>query len=182
MEKHVLENGPLKLESRKIPNPFNKNIFKVEKSMLSRSGIVYVGRLVKGKGCHILIESLSQIIKKYTNTRLSIIGEGPEFDKLKNLSVSLGIKDKVNFKGKITGVNLSEELNKHQIMVVPSIDEEPFGIVALEGLACGCVVVGSTGGGLYEAIGPGGPLFINGDISSLAQIISKLLDDPKLFW
>ena len=66
-------------------------------------------------------------------------------------------------------------LNAHQILVIPSRWQEPFGIVALEGIACGCVVVGSEGGGLKEAIGDCGPTFPNGDVQALTQTLVELL-------
>jgi len=62
---------------------------------------------------------------------------------------------------------------------VPSRYQEPFGIVALEGIACGCVVVGSEGGGLREAIGPCGLTFPNGDASALARCLAQLLRDDE---
>jgi glycosyltransferase involved in cell wall biosynthesis len=57
---------------------------------------------------------------------------------------------------------------------------EPFGIVALEGMACGCVVVGSQGGGLSEAIGPGGLTFANGDVGALTEALRRVLIDAGL--
>jgi glycosyltransferase involved in cell wall biosynthesis len=68
-------------------------------------------------------------------------------------------------------------LNEHRLMVVPSRWQEPFGIVALEGIACGCVVVGSEDGGLRDAIGPCGVTFPNGDAKALAQTLFRLLTD-----
>jgi hypothetical protein len=53
-----------------------------------------------------------------------------------------------------------------------------FGIVAVEAIACGCVVVGSAGGGLAEAIGPCGVTFPNGDAHALVSILTRLLGDP----
>ena len=50
-------------------------------------------------------------------------------------------------------------------------------MVALEGIACGCVVIGSEGGGLPEAIGPCGITFPNGNASQLANCIRVLLSD-----
>ena len=73
------------------------------------------------------------------------------------------------------GAELAALLNRHQVLVVPSRWAEPFGIVALEGLACGCFVIGSEGGGLKEAIGPGGITFVNGDASALAGALQKAL-------
>jgi glycosyltransferase involved in cell wall biosynthesis len=70
-------------------------------------------------------------------------------------------------------------LNRHRILVVPSRWPEPFGIVALEAIACGCVVVGSAGGGLSEAIGPCGLTFPNGDGAALAHVLRELLGNPE---
>jgi glycogen(starch) synthase len=66
---------------------------------------------------------------------------------------------------------LSELIAEHKIMVVPSLEPEPFGIVALEGLACGCLVVASAHGGLPEAVGPHGVLFEPGNVVALADAI-----------
>ena len=62
-------------------------------------------------------------------------------------------------------------------MVVPSLWAEPFGIVALEGIGCGCVVVGSEAGGLPDAIGPCGVTFPNGDVTALTAKLRSLLMD-----
>src|SRR5262249_18638080 len=67
---------------------------------------------------------------------------------------------------------------KQRFLVVPSLWEEPFGIVALEGLACGCVPIVSRRGGLVEAIGPHGYSFENGDTGGLAQVLAHVLRNP----
>jgi glycogen(starch) synthase len=84
----------------------------------------------------------------------------------------------VRFLGTVTGEDLVQVINQHRILVVPSRYNEPFGIVALEGIACGCVVVGSEGGGLKDAIGPCGLTFPNGDAEALAKVLARLLADP----
>jgi glycosyltransferase involved in cell wall biosynthesis len=77
------------------------------------------------------------------------------------------------------GHELAEELNAHKVLVAPSLGNEGFGVVALEGMACGCVVIGSEGGGLREAIGPGGLTFPNGDVEALAVCLEKALFDAE---
>ena len=87
----------------------------------------------------------------------------------------------VEFIGVKRGGDLANVLSAHRVMVVPSMWNEPFGIVALEGMACGCVVIGSEGGGLKDAIGPGGLTFPNGDATALAICIEKaLFDSPTV--
>jgi glycosyltransferase involved in cell wall biosynthesis len=75
-------------------------------------------------------------------------------------------------------VELVKLLQEHKILVIPSRYDEPFGVVALEGIACGCVAVGSSGGGLPEAIGSCGVTFPNGDANALAQALEQLLRQP----
>ena len=66
-------------------------------------------------------------------------------------------------------------MNSHEVMVVPSKWNEPIGIVALEAIACGCVVIGSEGGGLATTIGPCGLTYPNCDYRKLAQRIIEVL-------
>jgi glycosyltransferase involved in cell wall biosynthesis len=107
-----------------------------------------------------------------------VVGSGPEERSLRRLAERLGIRDQVDFAGAKRGAELSEILNRHKILVVPSRYDEPFGVVALEGIACGCVAVGSGGGGLPEAIGPCGVTFPNGNAEALANALEHLLASP----
>ena len=81
----------------------------------------------------------------------------------------------LEFVGGKFGDELATLLNQHRIMVVPSRWPEPFGLVALEGIACGCAVGGSEEGGLKEAMGPCGISFKNSDYSSLAAALDRRL-------
>src|SRR5205085_12174102 len=120
---------------------------------------------------------------------LTIVGGGPEEEKLRKLTTDLALDrsatgrirrgEQVTFAGQKSGAALAELLNRHRILVVPSRWAEPFGIVALEGIACGCVVVGSENGGLKEAIGPCGVTFENGNVRALAEQLKRLLNDPE---
>jgi len=109
---------------------------------------------------------------------LTIIGSGPEEPNLRQQVKQLDIVEQVNFAGAKVETDLAQLLNAHKILVVPSVWEEPFGIVALEGIACGCVVVGSEAGGLKDAIGACGVTFPNGDVNALTQALFDLLTNP----
>jgi glycosyltransferase involved in cell wall biosynthesis len=60
-------------------------------------------------------------------------------------------------------------------MIVPSVGAEGFGIVALEGLACGCRLLVSDAGGLPEAVGGFGDVFPMGDVNALAALLDRCL-------
>jgi glycosyltransferase involved in cell wall biosynthesis len=111
----------------------------------------------------------------------TIVGSGPEKTRLQQISAELGLSEQVVFAGPKSGSALANELRRHRILVVPSLYEEPFGIVALEGIASGCVAVGSQGGGLKDAIGPCGMTFPNGDVGAFAGCLEKLLSDRDLW-
>ena len=96
---------------------------------------------------NVLIQALALLENSGVKPHLTIIGDGPERRALENLSRSLGLADQVSFAGKIPTDNVSKLLAEHNILIVPSIWNEGFGVVALEGIASGCVVIGSDSGG-----------------------------------
>lgn len=162
-----------------IPNPYDIRVFSNQAPGAERAGdLVFLGRLVTEKGIDILLHALGQLRVKGLCPGLTIVGSGSELKPMQDLAVTLGIQEQVRFAGPKRGEELAAILNQHKILVVPSRYDEPFGVVALEGIACGCVVVGSSGGGLPEAIGPCGITFPNGDATALASALEKLLREP----
>jgi glycosyltransferase involved in cell wall biosynthesis len=111
---------------------------------------------------------------------LTIIGDGPERTILEKQVNELGMNGQVSFVGMKGGQDLARLIAKHRIMAVPSRWAEPFGIVALEGIACGCVVVGTNLGGLPEAIGPCGITVANGESQAMAGALESLLKNESL--
>jgi glycogen(starch) synthase len=163
-----------------IPNTYQVQTFKITQSSEKRSrNLVFVGRLVTEKGVDILLRSLSKLRDKGEKPALSVVGLGPEMPNLQKLAVELGVDSQVSFLGPQRGVQLAQTLNEHKILIVPSRYKEPFGVVALEGIACGCAVIASEGGGLPEAVGPCGLTFPNGNIEALASSIHRLLGSDK---
>ena len=169
----------LPVPSAVIPNSYREDIFYQIPNIPRHQELVFLGRLVSDKGANLLIEALAQLKSKQLTPRLTIIGNGPEEDQLRQQVQDLDLIDQVTFAGVKLEHELARLLNAHQMMVVPSVWDEPFGIVALEGIACGCVVVGSSGGGLKDAIGNCGVTFANGNVEELTQILFNLLTHPE---
>jgi glycosyltransferase involved in cell wall biosynthesis len=159
-----------------IGNPYRSGLFRVLPEIPRENSIAFLGRFVSDKGADLLIRAFSQIQKE--SAGLTLIGTGPEEAALKRLAGESGVE--VRFTGPLSGEELVRELNRHEILAVPSLWAEPFGNVALEGLACGCVVVGSNDGGLPDAIGPAGLLFERGNVADLVTQFRRLHADPRL--
>jgi glycogen synthase len=161
-----------------IANPYRDDLFRPLPGVERRRDLAFVGRLVSDKGADLLFDALALLAGRGLRPGLTIAGDGPERPRLEEQAARLGVAAQVEFRGTVTGEGLVRLLNEHRVLAVPSRYAEPFGIVALEGIACGCVVAGSAGGGLAEAIGPCGRTFPNGDVPALARTLHDLLSDP----
>ncbi|MCY2687950.1 glycosyltransferase family 4 protein [Salinimicrobium sp. TH3] len=170
-----------------VENSYSQELFRIIPEIPRSSDFVFLGRLVSDKGVDIAINAIYRLRelnnsenKISIESKLTIIGDGEERKKLENLVDHLGLQKDVKFAGVLRGKELVEELNKHRYMLIPSVWEEPFGIVALEGMACGCLPIVSGGGGLSEAIGHAGLVFRKGDLDDLVDCILHLASNSKL--
>jgi glycogen(starch) synthase len=170
----------LPLPSTIVGNPYSRKIFRRRPEILRDHELVYLGRLVPDKGVDLLIESLVQLGKRGLHPRLTIIGSGSEEKFLRHLTLQRKLESQVDFAGSKRPEEIALLLNAHQILVVPSRWPEPFGIVALEGIACGCVVAASLAGGLPEAMGPCGLTFCLDEKDDLTNVLETLLTRPEL--
>lgn len=162
-------------------NAYDDAVFRLIRPRAGRAGdLVFLGRLVSQKGCDTLLEALGLLGRQGLRPKLAVIGDGPDRLELQATCHALGIAGQVRFLGTLQGAALAAELNRHRVMVVPSRYEEPFGIVALEGLACGCLPVVSQRGGLVDATGGHGLTFPNGDAAALARTLRTVLEDPGI--
>lgn len=168
-----------------IGNPYRSALFHIENDQFNRErDFVFMGRLVSDKGVHLAIKGLRKFINQKKelesdfHTTLTIVGDGPEAEELKTLVSELRLDDMVFFTGVLRGKELVRCLNAHRFLLVPSVWDEPFGNVALEGMACGLIPIVSSGGGLPDAVGDAGLVFESGNIDSLVEQISDIYDDP----
>jgi glycogen synthase len=163
------------LPGRVVGNPYDDQIFQFPEFSDRLKDVIFVGRLVSDKGCDLVLRALHLLKFRDSRPTLTFVGGGPEEEQLRADAQFLGVQDQVEFAGPQSGVRLAKLIQSHRVMVVPSRWAEPFGIVALEGLACGCRLVVSKQGGLPEAVGEFGLTFPNGDVSALADRLSEAL-------
>lgn len=153
---------------------YAEKVYKNYNQDSQRSGFAFLGRLSHEKGCDLLIHAMSRFKKE----QLLIIGDGNKRQELERQVVESDLSSTVKFVGRLNPQQCNQILNSVRVLVVPSLYDEPFGTVALEGLAAGCRVVVSTGGGLSEAAGPTGFVFESGNLESLCKSMQEALDRP----
>ncbi|RZK60938.1 MAG: glycosyltransferase family 1 protein, partial [Pedobacter sp.] len=184
-KKVIAVSQALRIESWKaatvVGNPYRASEFITMPEVTRNKAFLFLGRLVSDKGVDLALLALHKLKKlslkrqEPTNYTLTIIGEGEELGKLKLLVTELDLINDVTFLGSLTGETLIKTLNEHQVMLVPSRWQEPFGVVVLEGMACGCIPVVSDSGGLRDAVGDAGLIFKNGDVDDLVEKMNLLL-------
>jgi glycogen(starch) synthase len=155
-------------------NPYQDDVFFDDKSVERSKDLIFVGRIVSDKGLPLLLRALYELRGQKICVKLTVIGTGPELTLCQNLVKDLGIQHAVTFLGVLPPIEVAFELRQHRILVVPSLFWEPFGIVALEGIACGCMVIGSNGGGMGESVGPCGRLFENNSLEGLVEALKEV--------
>jgi glycogen synthase len=143
--------------------------------------ILCVGRLVEQKGMEYVIRALIYVREKFPDVHLKLAGDGELKDALKKLSESLLLSDRVEFLGWRRPDELAALYRSAAVVVVPST-YEPFGMTALEAMACQRPVVASRIGGLEDLVEDGvtGFLAEPRDELDLAQRLMALLSDPDL--
>src|SRR5258706_8547825 len=115
-----------------IQNPYRDQLFRILPGVERTSDLVFLGRLVSDKGGDVLLSALSILSREGLEPHLTIVGEGPEASRLEAHAEALDLTHRIEFLGKRQGPELVEILNRHRLMVEPSRDYDPFGIVALD--------------------------------------------------
>lgn len=164
-----------------IVNPVDLRLFQVKNATDRCGDIIFVGRLVSEKGCDLLIKAICQLRVTFPVVSLTIVGDGPERAMLERLVSELHLGTAVEFHGSQAPEVVSNLMQKHKVLVIPSVGDEMYPIVALEGVASGCIVVGAATGGVAEAIGPCGITFTRGDQKDLEQKLEWLLLHRELW-
>jgi glycogen synthase len=165
-----------------IPNCFDAERFFLGDRDRGSGGprIACVARLIRAKGVHLLIEAatLRQRELRQCGATIRVVGDGPERAELTVLAGKLGVSDLIDFEGALPPEAVGILLRSSDILVVPSLWEEPFGIAALEGVVSGCVVVAARTGGLPEAAGPGAVLYDRDSPHALSNALMSAVRAP----
>ncbi len=143
--------------------------------------ILGIGRLVKEKGFDILIDAFALLREKFPEARLTLAGDGTKREALEKQVLNRKLHDSVGFTGQIHPRQISELINRGDVVVIPSRFKDPLPTVALEAGLLGRPVVGAKLGGLKEMIieGKTGLLVDSENPQSYFEAIAHLITRPE---
>jgi glycogen(starch) synthase len=177
---HVFASEMLKRTSRYpgdvLQNPYDHAAYYAPLKREKTRDVIFVGRLIPQKGVAYLAPFLAKLEQITGPISFTIVGDGPQ---RKSLEAELSnVSSHVSFAGSLPPEKLSRLLREHKVSIIPSTWEEPFGLVALEAIASGCVPVAFNRGGLPEALGSCGVLVPPRDLDGMVVVVASLLAAP----
>jgi glycosyltransferase involved in cell wall biosynthesis len=146
---------------------------------LERLRIVFAGLVMPYKGPQTLVEALSILHDADVDFQCAIAGASPLegfIDELRAFVEAKGLENQVEFLGYLQRPQLIELFATHNVLVFPSVWEEPFGRSQVEAMAAGLTLITSGTGGSGEVIEPGvsGLTFPAGNAAALAEALMSL--------
>jgi glycosyltransferase involved in cell wall biosynthesis len=141
-----------------------------------RKVVACVSRLAPEKGIDVLIRAMARVGR---DALLLLAGDGPDVEACRALAASLGLADHVRFLG------LRDDVERvyaaADVVVMPSLWDEAFGLVVVEAMAAGRPVVVTASGAMPEMVADGrGVVVPKRDEVAMAGAIGRLLDDEAL--
>jgi len=179
-ERHGISRNKLHLVPLSIPEPNLQELPFTPRA--PRGRILFIGRLTHLKGVDHLIEAVPEASRKLGRAlTLTIAGEGPERSRLENLAGELGVA--ANFLGWLDPERKLDLMREADLLAVPSLWPEPFGLVGLEAGCVGLPAAGYATGGITDWLIPGE----TGELASadpptprgLADAMVRALIDPE---
>ncbi len=179
----ILESGmPDGIHSTVVHNGVNPSLFSPNPSEAGLAPeILVVGDLLPSKGHELVLRALGSLMPSFPQLRCRIVGEGPLRARLEGLVRDLGIRQQVQFVGRLSRPEVAEAMRRCSVFVLPSRDEA-LGCVYLEAMSCAKPVMACHGQGIDEVIehGKNGWLVSVDGFEEIVRGLSSLLASPEM--
>ncbi len=148
-----------------------------------KSVLGFIGSFYAYEGLALMVQALPEILEQLPETRLLLVGGGPQESLLKELVGQLNLQDKVLFTGRVPHSEVGRYYSLVDIFVYPRLNMRLTDLVTplkpLEAMAQGKLVLASDVGGHKELIrdGENGCLFTAGSRESLANKAVEMIND-----
>jgi glycosyltransferase involved in cell wall biosynthesis len=142
--------------------------------------LLFVGRLLHLKGLDTLIKAFASFTRSFPQSRLTIVGNGPELSSLKLLARRQRCENIVEFKEYVPHDQMASEMASHDVFVLPT-RLDVFGLVVAEAMACGLPVICSRNAGAANDLVKDNGILVHPDrVEELAAAMTLLATQPTL--
>lgn len=144
----------------------------------------FAGSFYGYEGLDLLLDATAQLLPRYPNLKVLLVGGGPQDDALKEQAKRLGLGDRVVFTGRVPHTEVQRYYGQIDLLCYPRKSMRLTDLVTplkpLEAMAQGKLLIASDVGGHHELIRDGetGILFQAGNADALASAIARMLDNP----
>ena len=179
---HIIQTG---IETSKFyKEKFNlKDINSLKKKLGIKKKdfvVMTVSRLAKEKSVDRIINNHKDLVKKYSNMKLLIVGDGPDIDKLKDEAKSLGVSDSVIFTGKVPLSDIPIYYQLGNVFVTAS-KSETQGLTVVEAISSSLPIVAVKDDSFVNSVIEDFNGFVFTDDEKYINSISKLYEDKELY-
>lgn len=148
-----------------------------------RLRIAYAGLLMPYKGAHVLVNALAHLARAGIDFECTLAGDTtrPEYlETMRAVATEHAFSERLHFPGFLGKAELAALYARSNVLVFPSVFEEPFGKTQIEAMAAGLLVISSGSGGASEIVehGKSGLLFKAGDARALAERLAAAARHP----
>ncbi len=143
--------------------------------------VLFVGRLHSVKGIQYLLGAMYIVHRELPEVKLTLVGDGEDRERLEHMTDFLGIKECVEFVGRVPHERIRYYMVHADVLVLPSLSEG-FPVTILEAMASGLPVIATRVGGVPEIIenNVNGYLVETENQGKIAEALLKLLRDEQL--
>jgi glycosyltransferase involved in cell wall biosynthesis len=155
----------------------------VERAPAPEPEIVFLGRVTPYKGVEVAVRALVLLHTQYSiAARLIVLGpeDSEHGEAMRRLAAQLGVSEAITWHGQVTPEQAAAALARAHAMIVPSVWEEPFPLVTLEGALARVPLVASDVGGIGEGVHheEHALLFARSDAAGAAAALARTLREP----
>ena len=145
-----------------------------------RREVLFVGRLLHGKGLPLLFEAIAELRRRGLDVRATIVGDGPAREECEAVAHRLGLSELVDFVGAVGQDDIRRHYQRADVFCLPSF-AEGIPVVAMEAMAMELPVVTTRIMGIPELVDDGkdGLLVAPGRADALTDALERLVRSPE---
>jgi glycosyltransferase involved in cell wall biosynthesis len=165
---------------QELPHGIDADVWQPASEGPAGQTVLFLANLEVRKGIHVLLDAFEGLAARLPDARLQIAGDGPERDAVQRRVSESPVLGPVELLGRVDREAALAMVQSCDVYCLPSFGE-PFGMTALEAMACARPVVATAGGGLRHVVpDAGGRKVPPGDPAALAAALAEVLGDPEL--